>query len=215
MFEKFEKIQKTCPVCGKVHTLMGYYHKHVWLDGQPKLPMIKFLARYAMCEHCGCVYHDDMPPSKHINDVVYSAEYQNIVHAHIDPALKKLLCMKQYQWGFGNVDVLLSHYYAETQQSGEEQQSLQAAIANIQNGTFEDTNIIRTEECTQFHVVKYMHLHADMYIIDLYRRANRLNEALQHIYTLRGRDYFGNPVNLLNYLKYEEDLIKAGKTQRY
>lgn len=127
-----------------MHTLIGYYHKHVWLDGQPKLPMMKLLARYAMCEHCGCVYHDDVSPSEHINDVVYSTEYQHIVHANIDPVLKKLLCMKQYQWGFGNVDILLSHYYAETQQTDEEQQALQAAIVNVQNGTFETTPRLNT-----------------------------------------------------------------------
>lgn len=95
MFKKIEKIQRACPVCGKMHTLIGYYHKHVWLDGQPKLPMMKLLARYAMCEHCGCVYHDDVSPSEHINDVLIFCTYMQIciLLTYTDALIG---CMKHY-----------------------------------------------------------------------------------------------------------------------
>jgi hypothetical protein len=215
MFEKIEKIKKACPVCGKEHTLIGYHHKQVWLDGQPKLPMEKYLARYGMCEQCGCVYKDEDTSSEYISSVVNSQEYQEIWQSKTEHTLKKILLMQLLDGCFGDVHQLLAHYYDEHQQPEKAHSAICAAINQINNGPFHHTHTIITGQWKHFRIIKYLYLHDDMYIIDLYRRANQMNEALARIRQLRGYDYFGNPVNIMNYLAYEEDLIKAGNTKQY
>lgn len=215
MFEKIEKIKKACPVCGKEHTLIGYHHKQVWLDGQPKLPMEKYLARYGMCEQCGCVYKDEDTPSEYISSVVNSQEYQEIWKSNIHTTLKKLLLMQKLEWSFGDVNPLLAHYYDEQQQYDKSLDALHSAIKYIHRDAFKCTYTILPTECKHFRILKYLHLNSDMYLVDWYRRTNQMDKALQQIHMLRGRDYFGKPVNIINYLAYEEDLIKAGNTKRY
>lgn len=215
MFEKIEKIQKACPVCGKVHTLMGYYHKHVWLDGVPDLPMEKYLAQYAMCDQCGCIYHHRSSTHDDLLNTVRSEEYQKVWKSDAESTLKKLLLMQFFEYSFANVPHLLFHYYREHNKIQQANAALLDAIDYIKKDRVHTYAWLTAQNCKILKLRQPLQLHDDMYLIDLYRQNGQFTEAMQLVSDFKGRDYFGDAIDIMRYLNYEEDLIKAGKTRRY
>ena len=214
MFEKAVKTKKECPVCGKMHTLVEHPHQLVWLDGHPQLPMSEFLEQYAMCSECGCVYGVDASESTAMTQLVRSEHYQALRQADCDTPLKKLLCMNEYQWGFGNIPLLLAHYYDEIGDHDKTNDALRQAADAIGSSRFSDTRTIYTGETRQFKIIQSLMLQPELYLVDIYRRAGQFESAVNKIAELRARTYFGKPTNIMNYLACEEDLIKAKDTQR-
>lgn len=215
MFEKVEKHKKACPVCGKMNTLVGYHPKRMLLDGIPDLPMKKYLAQYAMCNQCGCVYHYRSSTHDEMVNAVRSDEYQKIWKSDTEPTLKKLRLMAFFPYSFANVEHCLFHYYHEHNRKQQARDALLKTIDYIQQGRIHDSAIFTNQICKEFKINRYIEIYDHMYLVDLYRQAGMFDKATQLIASFKGQDYLEDTTNIMNYLNREADLIKAKDAQQH
>jgi hypothetical protein len=109
----------------------------------------------------------------------------------------------------------LFHYYREHNKIQQANAALLDAIDYIKKDRVHTYALLTAQNCKILKLRQPLQLHDDMYLIDLYRQNGQFTEAMQLVSDFKGRDYFGDAIDIMRYLNYEADLINTKNTKSY
>ena len=171
------KIQLACPNCGKEHDLVFHNVTHLYLDCSPAIPMSQFAQRIVICTECGLVYFLEDLWLLDPEGAVSQPEYQEALKAeYLNDAEKKLVLMELlYEFEF--VPLYRAHLYRECNDTAKEQEWLNIAIKNIEDGVDTVVDAYTQQELHNLSFHGELYVSPEMRLIDLYRRTRQFDKA--------------------------------------
>lgn len=202
---KFEECK--CPNCGTPHILETTQWTAYNLDGTPQGDLEHYLARYAICNNCGCIYQNDQSIYPDLNDIVKSPKYQAMLTQNLSLAEKKLHLMLLFPYEFARIEGLIACYYDDSSKREEAlRTAIQAGIHESEMG-LSSTRIIPTDFIPQLPLGPELWLTQRLYLIDLYRRAGEFRKAKALIKKEEAEKYHRNDYTTRQYIAKEKQLM--------
>ena len=214
LFKKNQTTQIVCPNCNTHHTVEVYTENTVYLDGTPQLSIEKLLSQCVVCNHCQllCI-NAEQPDAKHI---LQNPDYQQaLLQKYPDEVAGKLALLNAaYKpWYLASY---YARYYHEQGDLQAEKRWLNIAIEAIVQGEDQHAAEYVPSELPQLKLQKNarVYMYADVRLVDLYRRAQRFDEAKAQIENIRRRRVMARP-DFYTYLDFEEQLVSHKDSSLY
>lgn len=203
-----------CPNCGTNNPIQRSEVTKVYLDGTPQMPMEQLLAQCAVCEQCHLIYTADA--TQDAKQIVQQPEYTKACTQKYSDNVEQKLALLHAAFHPWYIASYYARYYHEQQDEISEQKWLNIAIDNIVTGQDQHAEEYIATEVPQVKLRRNesMYLYAEVRLVDLYRRAQRFQEATAQIAKLRNRKVLARPT-FYNYLDLEERLIAQQDSNLY
>lgn len=203
-----------CPNCGTNNPIQHSEVTKVYLDGTPQMSMEQLLAQCAVCKQCHLIYTADA--MQNAKQIIQNPEYTEACAQDYSNNVEQKIALLHAAFRPWYIASYYARYYHQQQDEIAEQKWLNTAIDNIVTGKDQHAAEYSASELPQLKLQKNarVYLYADVRLVDLYRRAQRFDEAQAQLDNIRRRRVMARP-DFYTYLDFEEQLIKRKDSALY
>ncbi|MBQ8805953.1 MAG: hypothetical protein IJZ68_05670 [Bacteroidaceae bacterium] len=197
-----------CPICGQLHTLEYQPFTTLFLDAMPFVTMEQTMKMMALCTTCGWAYFiKDLEPINAVS-ILQGPEYQQVLHAEYRDETEKKLHLFEAIYHMPYMPAYYAHYYQEVGDRDKAVKWLRKMVDDVLDE--KDVKPLEIEKhqfehCPMSDVLAF---YPDIKLVDLYRRLGDVPKTTQHIAYLRSQQHEAPPTALMEYLTYQETLLK-------